>query len=68
MCLLTYKPQYIPWNKGKLVGQKLPLKLKEVWAICIHLQMASQIHDLALFDLAIAVKWILRFIRFSRTI
>jgi len=22
-----------PWNKGKLIGQKLPLKLKEIWAI-----------------------------------
>ncbi len=22
-----------PWNKGKLVGQKAPIKLKEVWAI-----------------------------------
>jgi hypothetical protein len=21
-----------PWNKGKLVGQKAPLKLKEIWA------------------------------------
>jgi len=21
-----------PWNKGKLVGQKSPLKLKEIWA------------------------------------
>ena len=23
----------IPWNKGKLVGQKAPLKLKDIWAI-----------------------------------
>jgi hypothetical protein len=23
----------IPWNKGKLFGQKPPLKLKEIWAI-----------------------------------
>src|SRR5512145_2824238 len=22
-----------PWNKGKLVGQKAPFKLKEIWAI-----------------------------------
>jgi hypothetical protein len=27
-----------PWNKGKLVGQKAPLKLKEIWAIRIRLQ------------------------------
>lgn len=26
-----------PWNKDKLVGQKLPLKLKEIWAIRIRL-------------------------------
>jgi len=24
-----------PWNKGKLVGQKPPLKLKDIWAIRI---------------------------------
>jgi hypothetical protein len=22
-----------PWNKGKLVGQKAPLKLKDIWAL-----------------------------------
>jgi hypothetical protein len=22
----------VPWNKGKLIGQKPPLKLKEIWA------------------------------------
>lgn len=26
-----------PWNKGKLIGQKPPLKLKDIWAIRIHL-------------------------------
>lgn len=26
--LLKYKPKQIPWNKGKLVGQKPPLKLR----------------------------------------
>ncbi|UZJ42924.1 tyrosine-type recombinase/integrase [Marinimicrobium sp. C6131] len=42
-----------PWNKGKLVGQKLPLKLREVWAIRIRLQIADRFRDLALFNLAI---------------
>jgi len=28
-----------PWNKGKLLGQKPPLKLKEIWAIRIRLQL-----------------------------
>jgi hypothetical protein len=22
-----------PWNKGKIVGQKAPLKLKDIWAL-----------------------------------
>jgi len=30
-----------PWNKGKLVGQKTPFKLKEIWAIRIRLQMPT---------------------------
>ncbi len=55
MYLLTYTHQkHIPWNKGKLVGQKPPLKLKEVWAIRIRLQIANSIRDLAFFNLAIA--------------
>lgn len=45
-----------PWNKGKLVGQKAPFKLKEIRAIRIRLQVANQIRDLALFDLAIDSK------------
>lgn len=45
-----------PWNKGKLVGQKSPLKLKEIWAIRIRLQLAKCARDLALFDLAIDSK------------
>jgi integrase len=45
-----------PWNKGKLVGQKAPLKLKEIWAIRIRLQIAGRIRDLALFNLAIDSK------------
>ena len=45
-----------PWNKGKLVGQKSPFKLKEIWAIRIRLQLANCTRDLALFDLAIDSK------------
>ena len=45
-----------PWNKGKLVGQKPPLKLKEIWAIRIRLQLANNLRDLALFNLAIDSK------------
>jgi hypothetical protein len=45
-----------PWNKGKLVGQKAPLKLKDIWAIRVRLQLTDQIRNLALFDLAIDSK------------
>ncbi|TCS33085.1 phage integrase family protein [Paucimonas lemoignei] len=45
-----------PWNKGRLVGQKAPLKLKEIWAIRIRLQLAERTRDLALFNLAIDSK------------
>jgi len=45
-----------PWNKGKLVGQKLPLKLKEIYAIRIRLELAHNKRDLALFNLAIDSK------------
>lgn len=45
-----------PWNKGKLIGQKPPLKPKEIWAIRINLQNAHQVRDLAMFNLAIDSK------------
>jgi integrase len=45
-----------PWNKGKLLGQKSPLKLKDIWAVRIRLQIANRVRDLALFDLAIDSK------------
>jgi integrase len=43
-----------PWNKGKLVGQKAPLKLKDIWAI--RLQIGCRTRELALFNLAIDSK------------
>ena len=46
----------VPWNKGKLVGQKAPFKLKEIWAIRVRLQIASRCRELALFNLAIDSK------------
>src|SRR5207237_8681136 len=45
-----------PWNKGKLLGQKPPLKLKEIWAIRIRLQLDHRSRVLALFNLAIDSK------------
>ena len=57
MLYLTHdKPHHIPWNKGKITGQKPPLKLNEVWAIRIRLQIANKTRDLALFNLALDSK------------
>ena len=47
---------HVPWNKGKLTGQKPPLKLREIWAIRYHLQQAKDVRDLAMFNLAIDSK------------
>ena len=45
-----------PWNKGKLVGQKALLKLKDIWAIRVRLQIFARVRELALFNLAIDSK------------
>ena len=54
--ILKLEGHAAPWNKGKLIGQKSPLKLKEIWAIRIRLQLAKRTRDLALFNLAIDSK------------
>ena len=54
--ITTNADHHIPWNKGKLIGQKSPLKLKEIWAIRIRLQLAKRTRELALFNLAIDSK------------
>jgi integrase len=45
-----------PWNKGRLIGQKRPLKPKDVWTIRVRLQLEERCRDLALFNLAIDSK------------
>ena len=45
-----------PWNKGRLIGQKRPLRPKDVWAIRVRLQLEGRKRDLALFNLAIDSK------------
>ena len=45
-----------PWNKGRLIGQKRPLKPKEVWTIRVRLQLEGRRRDLAMFNLAIDSK------------
>jgi len=46
----------VPWNKGKLTGQKLPLSMQEIWSIRMRLQTIGNLRDLALFNLAIDSK------------
>ena len=53
---LTVSCKPAPWNKGRLTGQKRPLKPKDVWAIRVRLQLQGRKRDLALFNLAIDSK------------
>jgi hypothetical protein len=43
-------------DKGKLVGQKAPLRLRDIWAIRIRIQLTDKIRDLALLNPAIDSK------------
>lgn len=45
-----------PWNKGKIVGQKAPFKLKDIWALRVRFQMEHRVRELALFNLGIDSK------------
>ncbi len=46
-------PKRAPWNKGKLIGPKPPLRQRHVWAIRTKLQIEQRARDLAMFNLAI---------------
>jgi integrase len=46
----------VPWNKGKLIGAKPPLRQKHVWAIRSMLQNERNKRDQAMFNLAIDSK------------
>src|ERR1700730_13715580 len=48
--------QHDPWNKGRLIGQKRPLKPRDVWTIRVRLQLEGRKRHLALFNLAIDSK------------
>lgn len=52
----TVKQARAPWNKGKLVGAKPPLRPNHVWSIRTKLQIEGKKRDLALFNLAINSK------------
>ena len=53
---MSSTPRREPWNKGKLIGQKPPLRPKHVWSIRTRLQMEGRTRDLAMFNLAIDSK------------
>jgi hypothetical protein len=46
----------VPWNKGKIIGAKPPLRPKHVWSIRTKLQVEGRLRDLALFNVAIDSK------------
>src|SRR5437879_3271649 len=54
--VMSPTPRREPWNKGKLIGQKPPLRPKHVWSIRTRLQMDGRTCDLAMFNLAIDSK------------
>ena len=54
--LPAIRPKRPAWNKGRIVGQKLPLLPKHVWAIRVRLEIANSIRDLALFNIAVDSK------------
>jgi hypothetical protein len=47
---------HTPWNKGKLIGGKPPLRPKHVWSIRTRLMVEGRTRDLAMFNLAIDSK------------
>src|SRR3954462_6327108 len=49
-------PRRTPWNKGKLIGARPPLRPKHVWSIRTRLLIEGRTRDLALFNLAIDSK------------
>ena len=53
-------PRRDPWNKGRLIGQKRPLKPRDVWSIRVRLQVERRARidhtSLGLFNLAIDSK------------
>jgi hypothetical protein len=53
---IPYASKRTPWNKGKLIGAKPPLRPKHVWSIRTKLQVEGRTRDLAMFNLAIDSK------------
>lgn len=53
---LSTKARRTPWNKGKLIGAKPPLRPNQVWSIRTRLLIEARTRDLALFNLTIDSK------------
>ena len=51
--------RHIPWNKGKLIGQKPSLHPKHIWPIRTQLQLENKVRDLALFNFATGISLLL---------
>jgi len=45
-----------PWNAGRLVGAKAPLKPKHIWGIRQQLKSNGRVRDLAMFNCALDAK------------
>jgi hypothetical protein len=45
-----------PWNVGRLIGPKAPLKPKHIWAIRQQLKVTKRVRDLAMFNGALDAK------------
>jgi hypothetical protein len=54
--LPALRPRRAPCNKGRIFGQKRPLLPKHVWSFRVRLEIADNMRDLALFNMAIDCK------------
>jgi hypothetical protein len=43
----TQVHQHAVWNKGKLVGQKAPFKLKQIWSFRVRVEIQGRLRELA---------------------
>ncbi|WP_102798933.1 tyrosine-type recombinase/integrase [Bowmanella denitrificans] len=48
--------QVVPWNKDRIIGQKMPLQISHIWGIRIRLELEGKTRDLALFNLGLDSK------------
>jgi integrase len=56
LSFLSFVQKPRPGTRGGIIGQKRPLQPKHVWAIRVRLEIANNIRDLALFNMAIDCK------------